>query len=215
MRSIPGLVRQYGLIPLATRAALRPFRPLVTVNRVLFYVAHPTASDQPGEIAVTIADSHQIVELAATGALRRPPSLVQQRIGQGHDCVLVTGDAGQVLGYGWIAYGSHNEDSLALRLTLSADEVFLYDFFVDSLHRGTGLYPRMLRAILSLVSRAKEGRRVYIATQAENRASKRGIEKAGFRRAGTVLFCRLGSWSWRRIGPTGVRAPDYPWTRRG
>jgi RimJ/RimL family protein N-acetyltransferase len=71
--------------------------------------------------------------------------------------------------------------------------------------RGRGLYPRLLLASVAIA--AEKGYRcVYVFADVENTASRRGIEKAGFRPMGcyqmTSVLCGMFRWH-RRMANLG------------
>jgi GNAT superfamily N-acetyltransferase len=91
---------------------------------------------------------------------------------------------GQPAGYGWLARETGRIDELHLAFTLPSPDVYLWDFVTLPAFRGRGVYPHLLQAIL----RADDGvDRFWIGYEGQNRASARGIEKAGFRVVGDLV----------------------------
>jgi GNAT superfamily N-acetyltransferase len=87
--------------------------------------------------------------------------------------------------YGWVATASASIGELDVDFRLAADR-YLWDFVTLPSWRGRGVYPHLLQAILEREGAAE--RRCWIINAPENVASARGIEKAGFQRAGDLAF---------------------------
>lgn len=197
------LLRQYGLRGVLKKALLDPLGRVVRVNRVLFYETSAVDRAPTAGVRLERGDAGTIARLIASGLVRTSADAVNRRLGEGHECILLYADSDEPRGYGWIAHRSLHEDGIDMTIPLQSQEIFLYDFRIAPARRGLGLYPRMLRGMVALAGASRGRVTAYIATHAENRASRRGIEKAGFSLAFEV--------SYRRVGP--VRRRRY--TRRG
>jgi RimJ/RimL family protein N-acetyltransferase len=92
-----------------------------------------------------------------------------------------------------MATGSATVEYLALTLPLEDGDVYHYDSFTSPAHRRRGLSV-VSQARVSEALRREGRRRVVRAVLPENRAAIRDAEKAGFRRAGTIGFVRVGPW---------------------
>lgn len=91
----------------------------------------------------------------------------------------------ELLCYGW----SSTRPTSILSLTMlvpAPGEAYLYGFFTPPAHRGKGYYPLLLRQISAQLG-ADGVTRAWIAVVAENRASWRGVLKAGFRKSSTYV----------------------------
>ncbi|MCL4303911.1 MAG: GNAT family N-acetyltransferase [Anaerolineae bacterium] len=84
---------------------------------------------------------------------------------------------GMPVAYGWVATRTERIAE-GLEWPLSAHDRSLWDFATLPAWRGQGIYPRLLQAILH--AEVAETERFWIGHTLENRASRRGILKAGF-----------------------------------
>jgi hypothetical protein len=85
-------------------------------------------------------------------------------------------------------------------LVLPRGDRYLWDFATLPAWRGRGLYPHLLQGIIA--AEAAEAARLWIIHAPENRASCRGIVKAG--------FAPVGELSFRADGSAGFRPHDRP-----
>ena len=86
--------------------------------------------------------------------------------------------------YGWAARETGGIDELDFSFTVPAGNCYLWDFVTLPDWRGRGLYPRLLQAILA---EEDDVGRFWIGYEAGNKASARGIAKAGFRVVGDLV----------------------------
>jgi CelD/BcsL family acetyltransferase involved in cellulose biosynthesis/GNAT superfamily N-acetyltransferase len=89
----------------------------------------------------------------------------------------------------------------------------LWNFYTHPSYRGQGLYSRSLRRILADVSLAPDIEFAYIAVLADNRASRRVIEKTGFIYQGSII--RKNRWNRTRFtyntaSPSGGEVSSPP-----
>lgn len=114
---------------------------------------------------------------------------------------------GEIAGYAWVSADSLHVDEIACAFPLAADEVFIYDCFVDEAFRGEGIYPAMLRAALEGCAAQKGVRRAVIGAVSVNHASLRGIRKAGFREWKRIHYLQCGNLQkWWGLDPPAARA---------
>ncbi|MDY6983616.1 MAG: GNAT family N-acetyltransferase [Pseudomonadota bacterium] len=114
---------------------------------------------------------------------------------------------GEIAGYAWVSADSLHVDEIACTFPLAADEVFIYDCFVDEAFRGGGIYPAMLRAALDDCAAQKGIRRAVIGAVSVNHASLRGIRKAGFRERKRIHYLQCGPLQrWWGLDPVTARA---------
>jgi GNAT superfamily N-acetyltransferase len=106
------------------------------------------------------------------------------RIATGHRPYVARLDARPVA-YGWCATRVAEIGELHLRFAIPARQRYLWDFGTLPAWRGCGVYPRLLQHILRREAGAGVAT-VWIGHDLANVASARGIERAGFRRLGTV-----------------------------
>ena len=110
---------------------------------------------------------------------------ISTRFAAGHRAyIAVIGD--QPAAWGWVATSTADIGELGARLTLSADERYLWNFVTLPAYRGLGIYPRLLQAIVRAESAEVE--RFWIGYAPENHASGAGIRKAGFVTAAEMSF---------------------------
>lgn len=102
---------------------------------------------------------------------------IAQRFADGHRAYVAAYN-GTPAAFGWVATRSARLGELNTTLTLSDSERYLWNFVTLPAFRGLGIYPRLLDAIVQAES--FDAARFWIAYAPENRASGRGIEKAGF-----------------------------------
>jgi len=95
-------------------------------------------------------------------------------------------------------------NELRLRFAIPAGERYLWNFVTLPSHRGLGIYPRLLNAIVSAES--TESDRFWIAYAPENRASGSGIRKAGFVTVAELSFDMTGRPALRAVAPDEVAA---------
>lgn len=107
--------------------------------------------------------------------------MVQERRVAGHQPWLAR-VAEEPGGWGWVATSTFSIGELGVDLALPPGNRYLWDFVTLPPWRGRGVYPALLQAIL--IRDAAE--RFWIGHDWDNRASARGIAKAGFTRVGTA-----------------------------
>lgn len=106
---------------------------------------------------------------------------------------------GQALHYTWLTTSQRTNTELGFRLTPLRGEAWLYDAYTRPSHRGQGLYAVVLGVAAHAFLESK-GQVVWVEALARNRASRIGIERAGFQYAGSVRRVTwFGMFSWRRF----------------
>ena len=100
--------------------------------------------------------------------------------------------------WGWVATREAEIGELDLHFQVPPGERYLWNFVTRPAHRGRGIYPRLVDAIVR--AEAAEAERFWIIRAPENHASGAGIRKAGFRLVADLSFQAGG-------GPA-VAAPD-------
>lgn len=86
----------------------------------------------------------------------------------------------QILAYCWATQEPVEIGEIRCVMSPRPDEVYLYDAFTFPDYRGQNLYPALLQRVLD-ASRQAGLRRALIFVMSDNRASIRGVQKAGFR----------------------------------
>lgn len=91
--------------------------------------------------------------------------------------------------FGWVAHAFAPIGELERFVQVGNGEVYLWNFRTAEQWRGRGLYPLLLQHILrTQVSQGTQ--RVWIIAKPENKASVRGIVKAGFDLIGNLSYDR-------------------------
>ena len=98
--------------------------------------------------------------------------------------------ANRVVGFCWMTNNQRYISEIAYTVRLEAGTAWVYACAVDPDFRGKGVYPAMLGQIgESLFGHGIL--RIRIDVESDNTASISGIEKAGFRRRGHILWQRI------------------------
>lgn len=102
---------------------------------------------------------------------------MRRRMEDGHRAYVALRD-GEPAAFGWVATCEARIGELGAEIVVPAGDRYLWNFVTLPAHRGLGVYPRLLDAIVRAESR--EASRFWVAWAPENRASGGGIAKAGF-----------------------------------
>ncbi len=130
----------------------------------------------------------------------RDPAAMRERFAEGHRAYVATVD-GIAAAWGWVASGSATIGELSATFDVPRADRYLWNFVTLAAHRGRGIYPRLIDAIVRAESRAAE--RFWIAYAPENHASGTGIRKAGFTLVAELSFDRGGRPVVRDLRPGG------------
>jgi len=91
----------------------------------------------------------------------------------------------KIVTYGWAAYSPEPLGNSGISFRLEPGDVYIYDCATRPDYQGRGYYKALLRGMAADL--AQRGcRRAWIATEAGNIASERGISGAGFTKIGHV-----------------------------
>src|SRR3954463_8268523 len=140
----------------------------------------PVLPLQPGltvEVVVADAALANLNQISVAEALKR--------VRQGNR-PYVAHVGGEPVGYGWVAPREASLGGGRVRFPVPATRRSLWDFATRPAWRGRGIYPLLLQAILA--AERAEAERFLILHEWYNRASRRGIAKAGFQAAATIVF---------------------------
>lgn len=132
-----------------------------------------------------------------------PEAEVERRFAAGHRAYLAWRE-GWPAAWGWVATRSAEIGELGAAFDLPAGERYLWNFATLPAHRGKGIYPRLLDAIVR--AEADEAERFWIAYAPENHASGAGIRKAGFRAVADLSFDAAGRPAVRSLAEGGGEA---------
>jgi GNAT superfamily N-acetyltransferase len=137
---------------------------------------------------------------AFLAALRgRTEGEMQQRFVDGHRAYVARHD-GEPAAWGWVATRTARIGELDAAISLPRGDRYLWNFVTLEAHRGRGIYPRLLDAIVRAECAGQgEGpdhddraMRFWIAYAPENHASGAGMRKAGFANVAELSFDREG-----------------------
>jgi ribosomal protein S18 acetylase RimI-like enzyme len=103
--------------------------------------------------------------------------------------------------WGWVATRHAVIGELAASFRIPPDERYLWNFVTRPSHRGLGIYPRLLDAIVRAES--ADADRFWVAYAPENHASGAGIRKAGFRAVAELSFDMDGRPAVHALRPGG------------
>jgi ribosomal protein S18 acetylase RimI-like enzyme len=146
----------------------------------------------------------RVEDAAVMAALQgRPAAEMAGRLAAGHRAYVARRD-GEPAAWGWVATHSASIGELGSTFAVPAGERYLWNFVTLAAHRGLGIYPRLLDAIVRAESR--EAERFWIAYAPENHASGAGIRKAGFVALAELSFDADGRAALKALVPGGGRA---------
>jgi GNAT superfamily N-acetyltransferase len=126
-----------------------------------------------------------------------------ERLREGQACA-VARHGGHVVAYCWLAVTPVPVAEIDRVVVPGAEEVYLYDAFTIPEWRGRGLFTTLLLELLTYMRR-RGRKRALIFVLARNEASRRAIERGGFRLFQTVS--RVELLGLRFVWPRG------PWPR--
>ena len=115
----------------------------------------------------------------------KPVTEIGARMVTGHRAYVASLD-GVDAAFGWVATRHARIGELGIDFDVPAGERYLWNFVTLPAHRGRGIYPRLLEAIVRAESIDAE--RFWIIRAPENRASGAGIDKAGFVEVAELSF---------------------------
>jgi hypothetical protein len=121
----------------------------------------------------------------------------ERRFMAGHR-VYIARFSGAAVAHGWSATRQASVGELGVRLRLPPDARYLWDFATAPAWRGRGFYPLLLQTIMA---RETEPTQFWIGHEQDNRASQRGILKAGFRAVGQLRRTASGKPEFVPSGP--------------
>jgi len=128
---------------------------------------------------------------------------IEHRFADGHRAYVAWWNE-EPAAWGWAATRTASIGEVGATFSLARGECYLWNFVTLAAHRGRGIYPRLLNAMVRAESANAE--RFWIAYAPENRASGSGITKAGFTLQAEMSFDRSGRPALRAIAPGGATA---------
>jgi RimJ/RimL family protein N-acetyltransferase len=162
-----------------------------------------TRSPQPPELAgarfarISPAEADALEEaMHASGVY--PPDVATARFSPHRPAYGIWAD-GMIVTYGWVAYTAEPLGNSGVTFRVRPGDVYIYDCATRPAYQGRGYYTALLRGIAADLAGRHGLSRAWIATEAGNIASQRGIDHAGFTQ---VAYVDLANRS------TGVLHPD-------
>jgi RimJ/RimL family protein N-acetyltransferase len=132
------------------------------------------------------------------------PGLAAERLQRG-DQFFAWQQAGKVVCFGWVTYKQRQIG--VVTFAPHPGRAYLYNFHTLQDFRGRTLYPQLLKAITSQLT-LEQRHDVIIDVNSRNRASLRGIEKAGFHLVGRISWLTLlRHWN---LTLSRIRLDDVP-----
>ncbi len=133
---------------------------------------------------------HRETDARIMGALQgKPVADMTARFDAGHRAY-VAWYKGEPAAWGWVATRSADIGELKASFTIPEGDRYLWNFVTLKSHRGLGIYPRLLDAIVR--AECTEALRFWVAWAPENHASGSGIRKAGFTAMAELSFDHAG-----------------------
>jgi hypothetical protein len=126
---------------------------------------------------------------------------MERRFVEGHRAYVARVN-GELAAWGWVATCQARIGELDATFTIPDGERYLWNFVTLPTHRGMGIYPRLLQAIVRAES--IEAERFWIAYAPENHASGSGIAKAGFHEVAEMSFDASGRPALRALVAGGA-----------
>lgn len=160
--------------------------------------APPALGPLPGLRVVRTDDTSLLAALQG----RERAALDARRAAGHHACLAWLDDAPAA--WGWVATRSADVGEVGATVRLPDGERYLWNFVTLARHRGRGVYPRLLDAIVRAES--AEAAQCWIAHAPENHASAAGIRKAGFTTLAALSFDATGGAAVRELHPGGGAA---------
>jgi hypothetical protein len=190
--------REEGLWALLGRALATPFNKLCSSQTILEFARNDTAP-RPVITAriAAVAKELCLEDLPALDAVMyHSTTTIRARFARGERCFAALVDE-CIACYAWVVAGAPARDTA--QLVLGAEDFYIYNVRTARAMRGNGLYPFLLQAICDQLF-AAGFRQALIRAESANRASVKGIEKAGFtQRAVFQRQCRLGKTREQKI----------------
>jgi GNAT superfamily N-acetyltransferase len=119
----------------------------------------------------------------------RSEAEMSRRLAEGHRAYVASRE-GRPAAWGWVATRNAYIGELERTVVVPTAERYLWNFVTQATHRGLGIYPRLLDAIVG--AERSEAERFWIVYAPENHASGAGIRKAGFTDIAALSFDRSG-----------------------
>jgi RimJ/RimL family protein N-acetyltransferase len=147
----------------------------------------------------------EALEAAMHASGEYPPGVAAGRFSPDRPAYGIWAD-GMIVTYGWVAYTAEPLGNSGVSFRIKPGDVYIYDCATRPAYQGRGYYTTLLRGIAA--DQAQRGvQRAWIATEAGNIASQRGIDRAGFTQ---VAYVDLANQIDGELQPTLYPAPGAP-----
>jgi GNAT superfamily N-acetyltransferase len=140
------------------------------------------------EARVTLDARPEFRPETMAGLQQRSVAEIEGRLQAGHRAYVAWRGA-EAAAFGWAATRTASIGELGFSFSITPDERYLWNFVTLPPHRGLGIYPRLLDAIVRAEHAAE---RFWIAYAPENGASATGILRAGFQVVADLSFDAAG-----------------------
>lgn len=158
----------------------------------------------PGLAPLSSMEVHQAWDADFMASLQgRTRAEMQHRFDEGHRAYVAWWNE-EPAAWGWVATRIASIGEIDARFDIPRGERYLWNFVTLPAHRGRGIYPRLLQAIVR--AERAEATRFWIGYAPENHASGAGIAKAGFVTSAEVSFDPSGRAATRALVPGGGAA---------
>ncbi len=154
--------------------------------------------------ALTVARESDPEHIAALQG--KTADVMRERFDAGHRVYVAYMD-GAPAAWGWVATRTAVIGELDAAFSIPNGERYLWNFVTLPSHRGLGIYPRLLQAIVHAES--SEAERFWIAYAPENHASGAGITKAGFSMLAEMSFDASGRPALYAIASGGANEASH------
>ncbi|MFH1626167.1 MAG: GNAT family N-acetyltransferase [Pseudomonadota bacterium] len=124
--------------------------------------------------------------------------IFEGRLRKGDSCCTAS-FTGEIISYCWVATDAAYVGEIDMKIRLKSGELYLYDAFTKPEHRGNGLFPRILTAILRY-GRENGYQRALIFTLSSNNSSITAIKKVGFEPFQSAYFLDIYGKTFCRFG---------------
>jgi GNAT superfamily N-acetyltransferase len=144
--------------------------------------------------------------LSVAGATGLTATEVGHRLQGGSDAVVLT-IANEPASTGWVSLEPTWIAESGLWIAPSPGEFYIWDCATRPQYRGQGLYPRLLRRIIS--DRYRQGDRLaWIGVSWNNWRSLDGIVEAGFRPIAAIVTWQVGPFVVRNVVNDAAASPE-------
>jgi len=182
--------RHHSWLNLAGRLYKTVVRPIYESNeRAIVWLSCDDVANSEQAVDVVERTHEHIDQLLDIMYVSREGILA--RFDRGERCFAVLQDD-RVISFFWSQVGLKDWDEMDLQFNLPANQGWMYNGITIKPARGRGLYPNIIRHMVKMLR--QEGiQEYYVDVKPKNRASVRGLEKAGFTKIAIVAMRKVFS----------------------